>query len=192
MDHWDDFLEPIKYSRKNKILQRNNNPTVEDVTAKCFPLLRLAMKYKPREHEFVREEKWKIDAKEYANLFIQCYGAAAVTPYIHVFVYHLGFYLETYDGVEKFANYPIEGCHLENKRNFQHSTNKFGGKTATANNNPGVQLLRIHNQSRMNVSTMDSTGACPLVLSTAGVSDANVLRKDEHKLPPKKRSQIFN
>ena len=58
-----------------------------------------------------------------------------------MFVYHLEFYLETYDGVEKIATYPIEGCHQENKRNFHRSTNKMGEKTVTEDNSAAIQLL---------------------------------------------------
>jgi len=42
-----------------------------------------------------------------------------------VFIYHVGFfYLEHYQGIEKFATYTLESKHSENKRVINSATNK--------------------------------------------------------------------
>jgi len=42
-----------------------------------------------------------------------------------VFIYHVGlFYLEHYQGIEKFATNALESKHSENKRVVNHATNK--------------------------------------------------------------------
>jgi len=47
-----------------------------------------------------------------------------MSPYIQVFIYHLGFYLEHYQGIEKFATYALESKHSENKQVVNCATNK--------------------------------------------------------------------
>lgn len=41
-----------------------------------------------------------------------------------MFVYHVGFYLARYRGIEKFATYAIEGKHAENKDILTKASNK--------------------------------------------------------------------
>ena len=43
----------------------------------------------------ITETQWRDEARPWGKLFVSCYGAEEVTPYIHVFVYHFGFYMET-------------------------------------------------------------------------------------------------
>lgn len=51
-----------------------------------------------------------------------------VTPYIHVFVQHLGFYLERYGSLEKFANYSTETQHYVNKLRKSRGYGEVKGK----------------------------------------------------------------
>jgi hypothetical protein len=89
----------------------------------------------------IKEEWWMEKAKQFAKLFVKRYPAEDITPYIHVLVYHLGFYMETYGNLEIFANYAIEGRHQYNKRMLFNGTNGFG-KFQNEKNLPMQQLLR--------------------------------------------------
>lgn len=42
------------------------------------------------------EAEWKAKARAFAQLFCEVYYDEAVTPYLHVFVYHIGYYIEKY------------------------------------------------------------------------------------------------
>lgn len=43
--------------------------------------------------------------------FVIMHSAEEVTTYIHIFIYHYGYFLEKYSGVEKFSNYVLESKH---------------------------------------------------------------------------------
>lgn len=82
----------------------------------------------------ITENEWKKQAREWAeNEFLSLYDGKDVTPYLHVFVYHLGFFLEKCGSVEQFANYPIESKHQQVKKhrkgNLRNCTTQ-GAKTA--------------------------------------------------------------
>ncbi|KAL6078437.1 hypothetical protein QOT17_001609 [Balamuthia mandrillaris] len=63
----------------------------------------------------ITENEWLELAQEFGTKFTQAFGNEEVTPYIHVFIYHLGFFLEKYGSVERFANYATESRHFQNK-----------------------------------------------------------------------------
>ncbi|KAL6045515.1 hypothetical protein QOT17_022743 [Balamuthia mandrillaris] len=63
----------------------------------------------------ITENEWLELAREFGTKFTQAFGDEEVTPYIHVFIYHLGFFLEKYGSVERFANYATESRHFQNK-----------------------------------------------------------------------------
>lgn len=73
----------------------------------------------------IRENEWRKEARVWARIIIHVYGPEEITPYIHVFVYHLGYYLEKYGGVEKFGNYSLESKHSCNKAILRDMTNRF-------------------------------------------------------------------
>ncbi|KAL6070879.1 unconventional myosin-VIIb-like [Balamuthia mandrillaris] len=73
----------------------------------------------------ITEEEWLKMAREFGFMFSKRYGEEEVTPYIHVFVYHVGFYLHKYGSVEKFANYADESRHSRNKK---APTSGYGGR----------------------------------------------------------------
>jgi hypothetical protein len=66
-------------------------------------------------HVSITEEQWKVEVWELGWLYVKCWGQDEVTPYLHVFIYHIGYYLEQYGGIEKFGNYALEGKHSCNK-----------------------------------------------------------------------------
>jgi hypothetical protein len=73
----------------------------------------------------ITEEEWLRRARPFGTLFTACYEGRNTTPYIHIFVYHLGFFLEHYHGIEKFANYALESQHRVNKIRMRGGTNGF-------------------------------------------------------------------
>jgi hypothetical protein len=75
----------------------------------------------------ITEAEWLTQAQEFGKLFIDCYEARNTTPYIHIFVYHVGYFLETYEGIEKFANYALECKHRTNKIRLRSGTSGFSG-----------------------------------------------------------------
>lgn len=72
----------------------------------------------------ITEEAWLHEARKWGQLFVRLYCKEDVTPYIHIFVYHIGWYLERYHGIEKFATFALEAKHAENKARYNRSTNK--------------------------------------------------------------------
>lgn len=64
----------------------------------------------------ITEQQWLYEARQFGMAFVKRYPKEDVTPYIHVFVYHVGFYLERFGSLEKFANYAIESQHFLNKK----------------------------------------------------------------------------
>lgn len=65
------------------------------------------------------ERVWRSSARIFAENFCELYQSEDVTPYLHQFVYHVGFYLKTCGGLEKLANFAIEGKHRQNKRTIR-------------------------------------------------------------------------
>jgi len=55
----------------------------------------------------------------------QCVTPEDVITYLHIFVYHFGFFLTTYNGIKKFANYALEGKHSLIKCILGYSTSGF-------------------------------------------------------------------
>jgi len=73
----------------------------------------------------ITENEWRKEGRAWARILTHVYGEEEITPYIHVFVYHVGFYLEKYGGVEKFGNYSLESKHSCNKAVLREMTNRF-------------------------------------------------------------------
>ncbi len=76
-------------------------------------------------HVSIMEEQWKAEAHKLGHLYIKCWGWEEVTPYLHVFIYHIGYYLKQYSGIEKFRNYTLKGKHSSNKQILQRMTSQF-------------------------------------------------------------------
>jgi len=59
----------------------------------------------------ITEKDWRTQAREFGEKFVGVYSSSDVTTYIHVFVYHLGYFLEKHNGVEKLGKFGIESMH---------------------------------------------------------------------------------
>lgn len=53
------------------------------------------------------------------------YSKKEVTPYLHILIYHIGYYRERYGGLEKYGNFAIEGRHQWNKSAIRTGTSQF-------------------------------------------------------------------
>lgn len=73
--------------------------------------------------------------------FTERYGGEEVTPYIHVLVYHVGFYLERYGCLERFSNYSTESMHSQNKKVVAGASSGLGHQNGTAAQNICYQQL---------------------------------------------------
>lgn len=95
----------------------------------------------------ITEEEWRKRARAFGKLFTSTYQGRNTTPYMHIFIYHLGFFLEQYQGVEKFANYALECKHRVNKIRMRGGTNGFsGGSVQAAQQQLNAQLRMEHHQ----------------------------------------------
>eukprot|EP01102_Stenamoeba_stenopodia_P003860 TRINITY_DN1398_c0_g1_i15.p1 TRINITY_DN1398_c0_g1~~TRINITY_DN1398_c0_g1_i15.p1 ORF type:complete len:112 (-),score=13.36 TRINITY_DN1398_c0_g1_i15:303-638(-) len=52
----------------------------------------------------ITAEEWTQRARTWATTLVSVYDKMEITPYLHVFVYHLGFFLVQCDSLERFAN----------------------------------------------------------------------------------------
>ena len=90
---------------------------------RCFVLLCVAA----CPPEDFSEELWKERAKIFAVDYSACIHGEDVTTYLHVFVYHYGFFIKQYGGLEVFGNYSVEGLVGGVKRNAKSSAPRYGG-----------------------------------------------------------------
>mmetsp|Transcript_9911 Transcript_9911/g.16963 ORF Transcript_9911/g.16963 Transcript_9911/m.16963 type:complete len:768 (-) Transcript_9911:639-2942(-) len=73
------------------------------------------------------EKEWRQKAKLMACLFVELFLKECVTTYMHIFVYHFGFFIEKHKGLESVSNYSTEGTVFICKKYIKNSGNKFGG-----------------------------------------------------------------
>lgn len=88
--------------------------------------------------------QWLQEARPFGELYSRCFRKEEVTPYIHIFVYHVGFYLEHWGSIQKFANYSLEGTVSVDKRILQQGTSHFGGQNASRQGLAKQQLQYAH------------------------------------------------
>lgn len=86
------------------------------------------------------EKSWITKSRSYAKKFTSIYAKEDVTPYLHVLVYHAGFYIAKYGSLEMLANFSTEGKHQENKRTVASASSGFRN-FETSNKNLPVQEL---------------------------------------------------
>ena len=86
------------------------------------------------------EQSWIAKSRAYAKKFTSVYAKEDVTPYMHVLVYHAGFYIAKYGSLEILANFSTEGKHQENKRTVAGASSRFR-KFETSDKNLPVQEL---------------------------------------------------
>lgn len=87
----------------------------------------------------ITKQQWLAEAIPFGRTFIARYTKSEVTPYIHIFIYHIGFFLEKYGSIEKFANYATESMHSVNKRTIANASSHF---QRTTDNNICQQQLQ--------------------------------------------------
>ncbi len=77
-------------------------------------------------------KNWTDTARQFADAITDRFPEEnAITPYIHVFVYHVGYFLQKLGNIECFANYDIESWHRKNKMVKNLATPGFGGRGTT-------------------------------------------------------------
>lgn len=95
----------------------------------------------------ITEAEWLNKAKQFGGTFLELYEPEEITPYIHVLIYHVGFYLEHYGNLEVFANMAIEGRVKYTKQLIATATNGFS-RMESASNLP-VQILQTSTREMM-------------------------------------------
>lgn len=80
----------------------------------------------------ISEQDWLTCSKIFMSNYKEI-SIGAITSYIHVFVYHCGYFLEQYGGIEKLGNYSIEGTIHYIKKTVTNSTSGFGGRNEDKN-----------------------------------------------------------
>lgn len=70
-----------------------------------------------------------------------------MTPYLHQFVYHLGYYLKTCGSLEALANFAIEGKHRQNKKTIRAASSGQSRKENLEN----AQYQQIARTARLEV-----------------------------------------
>eukprot|EP01114_Cavostelium_apophysatum_P003532 TRINITY_DN1348_c0_g1_i1.p3 TRINITY_DN1348_c0_g1~~TRINITY_DN1348_c0_g1_i1.p3 ORF type:complete len:167 (+),score=16.75 TRINITY_DN1348_c0_g1_i1:1632-2132(+) len=89
---------------------------LQSISDPLYQMLFCSMRYEPREipeehpthtYKFQSEAQWLSDDG---------------------FVYHVGYFIETYHSLEMFSNYSLEACHAENALSFQQSQKGGGAK----------------------------------------------------------------
>ena len=82
--------------------------------------------------------------------FVSRYSPEKFTPYMHVFVSHVGFFLREYKEIESFANYDIETKNADNKGFVQRASNRFGGVA----DRTGIATQQLQREYRMQESAV--------------------------------------
>lgn len=114
--HFFDYLETIA---KDKMLTRVRR--ARKLWGLYYPLACLSAQAKVE----ITAKQWRRKARKFGRAFVRVYQAEDVTTYIHIFVYHYGYFLERYGGLEKFSNFALEGKHSVAKRILARGTSHF-------------------------------------------------------------------
>jgi hypothetical protein len=128
---WFPVIERQKWDEES----RKSIQGIKIAWEKFYPLCVLATQEKVA--STLTESAWISMAKEFGIALVTARGPKAITTYVHVFIYHVGFFLEKYGSIEMFANYGIEGLVRKLKKILANSTNGFslvgkkGRKSAT-------------------------------------------------------------
>ena len=88
---------------------------------------------------------WRSSARIFAENFCEIYQSEDVTPYLHQFVYHVGFYLKTCGSLELLANFAIEGKHRQNKKTIRAASSGLSRMDSLTN----VQYQQIARMTRI-------------------------------------------
>ncbi len=78
----------------------------------------------------ITEKQWCDKAKELSQAIIELYRHEKITLYLYMFIYHVGYFLKHYSGIEKYNNYTLEGKHFTNKWILTKMTSHFKYRAA--------------------------------------------------------------
>jgi len=92
------------------------------------------------------EEDWIMCAKIFASNFQAISSTNYATSYLHLFVYHLGYFLNEYGCLEKLSNFSIENTIHYIKKTILSSTSKFGGRSERENNTYSTVLEKNYRE----------------------------------------------
>jgi len=101
-------------------------------------LMEIACAYTPTAEQIRNHEE---RARRWGLLYVECFSAADVTTYIHLFVSHVHQFLHEYNSFGKFGNWAAEGLHSAVKYTVLHNSPRAGG---TGSNAPAYYALRSH------------------------------------------------
>ena len=90
-------------------------------------------------------QSWDSLGHQFMEAFVKRYSPEKFTPYMHVFVSHIGFFLKEYKEIESFANYDIETKNADNKAFVQRGSNRFGGATDRS----GIAVQQLQREFRI-------------------------------------------
>jgi hypothetical protein len=79
----------------------------------------------------VSEKYWMEKSKNFALCFVKVFPTSKVTTYLHVLVYHTGYFIEKYGTLEKLANFAAESNHRKNKMENTNLLRHKEGNTIT-------------------------------------------------------------
>lgn len=89
----------------------------------------------------ITQREWQTMARDLGRQWVSAFGESEVTTYLHIFIYHFGFFLEKYSSIERFANFAIEGTVGKTKKNLQNATSGF--KSTEGQHSAAAQQLEV-------------------------------------------------
>lgn len=150
-------LEKTKFSRVNSIALlkkrdtilacleplKKNFPNRVTLTHKVWNQANVLLAVASGDKFELNAEQWQRYAAEFAENLVTLYSDRCVTSYLHCFVYHYGYWLEKFGGLEKLGNYSVETNVKWMKDNYARASNHGGGRRGT-DAAPLAQLLSKH------------------------------------------------
>ncbi|KAL6066434.1 hypothetical protein QOT17_009620 [Balamuthia mandrillaris] len=115
--------EEKRKEKEREVAFKDHLQRVRGVWKEFRRVCALAMQEKLR----ITEQEWKREARQFLLAYLNTWTVGDITTYIHIFVDHLGYWLEKEGSVEKFSNFPIESTHAALKRMVKDSTQGFAG-----------------------------------------------------------------
>ncbi len=122
------------------------------------------------------EQVWRESARVFAQNFCLIYEDEDVTPYLHQFVYHVGFFLKTCGSLEPLANFALEGKHRQNKRTV-HSASSGHSRMNIFKNITYQQLARTTRMELANFPKVKRTERNIVDWKSRGLQKNQYLKK---------------
>lgn len=99
----------------------------------------------PDEYPDIDEKEWIRLAKIFASGLTDFQSPEKATSYLHIFVYHIGFYRSVYGNLDRYANFSIEGTMKWLKKQTKDGSTHFGGKIGMT----GTLKQKLEKHNRM-------------------------------------------